>query len=91
MADYPKKSLAAVLTGYKSPVQIRELDVPPLNSDSILVKVDAGTVCGTDVHIWHGDIAFYSKIPLVMGHEAVGTIVALGSERKKDANDRSGG
>jgi D-arabinose 1-dehydrogenase-like Zn-dependent alcohol dehydrogenase len=88
MTGYPKKSLAAVLTEYKKPVEIKELEVPHLDSQSILVKVDAGTICGTDVHIWKGDIQFYSRIPLVMGHEAVGTIVALGSGRKKDANDQ---
>jgi D-arabinose 1-dehydrogenase-like Zn-dependent alcohol dehydrogenase len=88
MGIYPKKSLAAVLTAYQKPVEIRELDVPPIDAQSILVKVEAGTVCGTDVHIWHGHIQQYSRIPLVMGHEAAGTIVALGSERKKDANDQ---
>jgi D-arabinose 1-dehydrogenase-like Zn-dependent alcohol dehydrogenase len=56
MASYPKKSLAAVLTEYKRPVELRELDVPPLDLQSIMVKVDAGMVRGTNVHIWRGDI-----------------------------------
>jgi len=47
------------------------------NSDAI-VRVDAVTICGTDLHILNGDVP-ETPAGTVLGHEAVGTVVEIGS------------
>lgn len=90
MSDVPRTSRAAVLASYDSALEVRELDVPPLEADAILVKVDAATMCGTDVHIVDGDYADHGvvNLPLVLGHEVVGTVVRLGEQRRTDSLNR---
>lgn len=86
----PRESTAAVLVEYNEPLELRSLPVPELEPRGALVQVEASTMCGTDVHIWRGDMAGtgFSQLPLVPGHEIVGRIVALGSERRVDALNR---
>jgi len=42
-----------------------------------VVRVDTTTICGTDLHILHGDVAAVTE-GRILGHEAVGTVTALG-------------
>lgn len=90
MADYPTQSRAAVLRAYRQPVEVWEIDVPELEPGAILVRVEACTMCGTDVHMAGGDFEELgtSHVPLVMGHEIVGRIVALGAGRETDSLNR---
>src|SRR5215467_14479045 len=46
------------------------------NTDAI-VRVDAVTICGTDLHILKGDVPTVTD-GRILGHEAVGTVVAAG-------------
>jgi len=48
------------------------------DSEDVLVRVDAVTICGTDLHILKGDVPTVDH-GRVLGHEAVGTIEAIGS------------
>jgi len=82
-------SSAAVLVEYGAPLQVWDLPIPDLESGSILVRVEATTVCGTDAHMAAGGFPSISRIPLVMGHEIVGRIVELGKGRTKDAMGQS--
>ncbi|MEY4981223.1 MAG: hypothetical protein RL174_561 [Actinomycetota bacterium] len=63
-------------------VAIREVDVPQLDADEVLVKVAAVGVCGSDVHYYqHGKIGPYVvNHPLILGHELSGTIAAVGAD-----------
>ena len=63
-------------------VELRELELPILNPDEVLVKVAAVGVCGSDVHYYqHGKIGpFLVEKPLILGHELSGTITAVGKE-----------
>ena len=88
MSAFPRTSRAAVLVDYNQPLEVRELAVPRLEPGAILVKVEAATICGTDVHISHGKLTQISQVPLVPGHEIVGRIVQLGEGREQDAADR---
>jgi alcohol dehydrogenase len=55
-----------------------EVPEPELTDDSdVIVRVDATTICGTDLHILNGDVPEV-RPGRVMGHEAVGTIVEAG-------------
>ncbi len=42
------------------------------------IRVSYCGICGTDLHIFHGDLDKRAHMPLIMGHEASGIIVALG-------------
>jgi D-arabinose 1-dehydrogenase-like Zn-dependent alcohol dehydrogenase len=86
----PTKTRAAILVDYEKPLEVRSIDVPAPEPNAAIVRVEASTMCGTDVHIWHGDYkaAGLSKVPLIPGHEIVGRIVELGKERKVDALNR---
>ena len=62
-------------------VELRETPVPEPGPHQVLVEVAAVGICGSDVHYFdHGRIAdFVVREPLVLGHEASGTIRAVGS------------
>jgi len=81
----PKTCKAAVLPDYGAPLELREVPIPTLEDDAILVKVEMAGICGSDLHIWHGTMGIKAPTPYVMGHETIGRVVALGSNRKVDA------
>lgn len=53
-------------------------DPKPQESTDVVVQVDTTTICGTDLHILKGDVPAVEQ-GRVLGHEAVGTVVATGS------------
>lgn len=55
---------------------VETIDVPAIGDDDVLVKISACGVCGTDLHYHKGE--FLAKYPLIPGHEATGTIAAVG-------------
>ncbi|KAF9447138.1 GroES-like protein [Macrolepiota fuliginosa MF-IS2] len=67
---------------YHSPKQfeIKEVPIPKVGDDEVLLKVSCCGVCGTDAHIHEGE--FIAKFPLIPGHEAIGTIVETGKDVK---------
>ena len=87
---YPSTSRAVVIQDHDSGPAVRELKVPPLVDNAALVRVEAATGCGTDVHIAAGHMrhAATCRVPLVLGHEMVGRVVALGPGRRTDALNR---
>ena len=76
----PLTMKAALLMEYGKPLEIAEVPRPIPKVDEVLVKIEASGVCFTDVHILKGEHASPNPLPLVMGHEGVGRVVALGSE-----------
>ena len=62
-------------------LSVREVAIPTLAEDEVLVRVAAVGVCGSDVHYYqHGKIGPYVvNHPLILGHELSGTIEAVGS------------
>ncbi|KMO70047.1 Sorbitol dehydrogenase [Mycolicibacterium chlorophenolicum] len=61
-------------------IEIHEWPIPAPASGEVLVRVSAVGVCGSDTHYYrHGRVgSFVVDGPLVLGHEAAGTIVAVG-------------
>jgi len=71
---------ALLLTKYRS-LEIAELPTPAPGPDEVLIRVAACGICGSDVHGYDGSSG--RRIPpIVMGHEAAGTIAALGKNVK---------
>jgi D-arabinitol dehydrogenase (NADP+) len=60
--------------------QYKEVPEPKIESDDVLVRIDACGLCGTDLHIHEGEFA--PNFPLIPGHEFTGKIVALGAAVK---------
>ncbi len=71
-----KKVKAAVLEKFNEPFAVKEFEVPELEEGAVLVKVEYGGICGTDAHLQKGNLPI--PLPIILGHEAVGTIVELG-------------
>jgi D-arabinitol dehydrogenase (NADP+) len=65
---------------YDAPRQFayRDVDVPEIQPNEILLRVHACGVCGTDLHVHEGD--FGPRFPLTPGHEFSGEIAEIGSE-----------
>ena len=74
---------AAVLTRYNSPLEMRSYPVADhLSPGEALMRVEMAGICGTDVHLWKGELKI--PIPVIMGHETVGIIEQLGAGLEKD-------
>ncbi|MFQ5489359.1 MAG: zinc-binding dehydrogenase [Phycisphaerae bacterium] len=70
---------AIVFHGPEKGLKIEELPVPSITDDQILVKVAACGVCHTDLHYIEHGVPTFKKPPLVLGHEASGTVQEVGS------------
>jgi alcohol dehydrogenase, propanol-preferring len=81
---------AMLLEQPREPLRPAELDDPTPDPGQVLVGVHACGVCRTDLHILDGELT-RPKLPLVMGHQIVGSVVAVGEEAERFAvGDRVG-
>jgi len=68
-------------------VELREVAVPEIGPDDVLLEIDAVGVCGSDLHMWTGQQGWKVNYPCVLGHEFAGRIVRRGegvSERWRE-------
>jgi propanol-preferring alcohol dehydrogenase len=73
-----------------SPLVLREASVPVPSVREVLVRVHVCGVCHTDLHVVEGDLTL-PKLPIVPGHQIVGTVETTGSGGSKWKNgDRIG-
>ncbi len=74
---------AAVLDQFKAPLVVREFPLPEkVEPGAALVRTVMAGICGTDVHLWKGELPI--KLPVILGHETVGRIVELGAGLEHD-------
>ncbi len=74
---------AAVMTQFRAPLEIREVDDPVPGPTDAVVRVEACGICRSDWHVWQGDWAWMGvspTLPLIMGHEFGGVVEAVGSQ-----------
>ena len=80
------KTMKALLKAESKPgICLKEVPVPSIGINDVLIQVDRTGICGTDLHIYKWD-AWSQKtipVPMVIGHEFVGEIVAVGSNVKR--------
>jgi L-idonate 5-dehydrogenase len=76
-----KEYRAVVLSGKKK-VSVETRKAPPLESGWVRVALAAGGICGSDLHYYRdfANVGYSLKNPVVMGHEASGTIAEVGPE-----------
>ncbi|WP_052573859.1 zinc-binding dehydrogenase [Haloferula sp. BvORR071] len=70
------RALAAVFSGHGHPFQLETFPVPAPGPGEVLVDITCSTICGSDLHTWHG--RRQEPVPCILGHEIVGRIVAFG-------------
>ena len=58
--------------------EVVDVDDPTVGPTDVLVRVAYCGVCGTDLHIFHGE--FPTKLPLVPGHEFSGVLEGIGRD-----------
>ena len=76
------KARAAVLEEFKSPLSVREFELPAIEPGAALVRTEMAGICGTDVHLWKGELKI--SLPVILGHETVGRIVQTGPALQSD-------
>jgi alcohol dehydrogenase/L-iditol 2-dehydrogenase len=59
-------------------VELRELPIPEIGEDEVLLQVGAVSVCGSDVHQYHGTQSWPVRTPVVLGHEFGGVVAKIG-------------
>lgn len=74
---------AMVLHTPRQPLELRHLPTPEPGPGQVLIKVSACAVCRTDLHVVDGELT-EPKLPLVIGHEIVGTVAAHGPGSEGD-------
>ncbi|MEM4732281.1 MAG: zinc-dependent alcohol dehydrogenase family protein [Desulfurococcaceae archaeon] len=61
----------------KDPLVLSEIETPTIGEDDVLIKVSKCGVCRTDLHIVEGELK-PPRLPIVPGHQVVGTVVDAG-------------
>ena len=77
---------AAVFHGPGKPFEIRDVTIPEVEADAVLIRVSLASVCGSDLHFWRGDAPL--KLPQdgwIFGHEMTGRVAKLGARVKTDS------
>ena len=63
--------------------EVRDMEKRPLAADEVRIRVMACGVCGTDVHIYHGEAGSAEVTPpVVLGHEYAGIVEEVGADVK---------
>ncbi|HTI80133.1 MAG TPA: zinc-dependent alcohol dehydrogenase family protein [Acetobacteraceae bacterium] len=79
-----------VLDAARTPLRLASLPVPTPGPGQVLIRVHACAVCRTDLHVVDAELT-EPKLPLIPGHEIVGTVAALGEGVERYAvGDRVG-
>jgi alcohol dehydrogenase, propanol-preferring len=73
----PETMQSMVLESPGKPLFCREIKIPSPGPDQLLIKIHACGVCRTDLHVVDGELP-NPRLPLIPGHEIVGTIVKMG-------------
>ncbi len=68
---------AMVLEAPREPLVEQRVHIPRLGNGQLLIRVRACGVCRTDLHVLDGELP-EPKLPLILGHQIVGTVVAIG-------------
>jgi len=59
-------------------VEIQDIALPQIKDQEVLVKVEAASICGSDLHMYEGMKAYeWVNTPVVLGHEFAGTVVKV--------------
>lgn len=60
-------------------INFEEVPIPQIDKNEVLIKIIKIGICGSDIHVYHGEHPFTSY-PITQGHEVSGEIVEIGEE-----------
>ena len=63
-------------------VEMRDVPIPEIGEEDVLLQVKAVSVCGSDLHQWLGGISWKVNYPCILGHEFGGIISQVGKHVK---------
>ena len=86
MMESPTHAAAVVLSEFGASLKLESAPVPEPGPGAVVAKIDLAGVCGTDVHLHHGQLPI--PLPIVLGHEAVGRVLRLGEGLTTDFSGR---
>lgn len=72
--------MQAIVFEDKGKYSLKDVPIPKIGEEDVLIKVDTCGICGTDVHIYEG--TFPANFPLIIGHEFSGIIKEVGRKVK---------
>jgi len=70
--------LQAMMT-HPGKIEYRQIPLPQLQPNQVLIQVKRIGVCGSDIHVFHG-LHPYTSYPVVQGHEVSGVIAEVGQQ-----------
>jgi alcohol dehydrogenase/L-iditol 2-dehydrogenase len=79
MSSSTKSAAVVNYSEVKGSVEIREIPIPNIGEEDVLLEVENVGVCGSDLHQWTSDHSWQVNYPVVLGHEFGGKIAALGA------------
>jgi len=79
------KTMPAIVNYSPAPrsVELREVAVPTIGDADVLLKVEAVSICGSDLHQWLGQNSWKVNYPCILGHEFSGTVLEAGKQVRK--------
>ena len=85
--DVPTTCHAALFRGVGQAIDLQSFDIPAPAANEAVVRIECCTICGSDLHSVTG--ARSVPVPSILGHEAVGNVVAVGDPAPRDGTGRS--
>ena len=75
---------AAIFNRPRGRMEIRQVALPAVEPDGLLVQITRANICGSDLHIWRGDTPLRPGDHII-GHEMVGRVAELGRNVRTDS------
>ena len=72
---------AAYKSNRSKGIEIKDLPIPKISENEVLVKVKVAAICGTDIHLYYWDQwceNVHAKNPMIIGHEFCGEVAKIG-------------
>jgi len=79
---------AAVSRGSGIPMEIREYPVVDPAPDQLVARITMASICGSDLHMWRGEMPNLGSGAIVPGHEMAGVVHARGRDWQTDSLGR---
>lgn len=77
---------AQQIMDYNKPLEAREIPIPEIQGEEVLVKIAGSGLCHSDLHIMDGSIKTVPKFPFTLGHENSGIVEKVGDAVSGFAN-----
>ena len=73
-------SMTGLVNFAKDPgsVELREIPIPEIGEEDVLMRVDSVGICGSDLHQYHGKHSWHVNYPVILGHEFAGFVAGCG-------------